>query len=121
MRRVAALLPFACLAIACAAAPRVGALDHVEAAGWQDGVLEVASARGIGGLALEAVPRTPFRICFRYDASRPYSRLEGLEVAAIGRGGERQDVPVAVTGGCATVAGAPGAATLRIRFVDFYR
>lgn len=121
MKRIAAVLPFACLAIACAPKLRVGALDHVEVATWHDGVLEVTSTRGIGGLTVAPAPRVPFRVCFRYDASRPYGRLEGLEVVALGSGGERQGVDAAVAGGCASVAAAPRAATLRIQFVDFYR
>lgn len=120
MRRFAAVLPFACLAIACTPPLRVGALDHVEAAGWRDGTLEVASARGIGSFTVEPAPGRPVRICFRYG-ERPYSRIEGIEVVAVGRGGERASVEVVVAGGCATVAAAPGAATLLVQFVDFYR
>jgi len=122
MRRLAAVPPIACLVLACAPLPRVGSLDHVEAAHWRAGSLEVASARGIGGLGVQPAPAAPFRICFRYDATRPYSRLEGLEVIAMGRGGERAAVGAVVTGGCAEVAAAPrGAVSLRVQFVDFYR
>ena len=122
MRRLASVPPFACLALACAALPQVGGLDHVEAADWSAGVLEVTSARGIGGLTVEPAPAAPFRICFRYDATRPYERLEGLEVIAMDSGGERSVVGAVVAGGCAEVAAAPGdAASLRVQFVDFYR
>jgi hypothetical protein len=115
------MLPLACLAIACVAGPRIRALEYVEAAAWHDGVLEVASARGIGGFTVEAAPQRPFTICFRYGGSRPYSRLEGLEVVAIGSDGVRRGVDAVVTGGCATVAAAPRATSLHVGFVDFHR
>lgn len=125
MRRFAAVLPFACLAIAiataCAPQLRVGALDHVEAASWREGTLEVTSAQGIGALSVVPAPGRPFRICFRYDATRPYTRIEGIDVAAVGHGGDRASVAAVVAGGCATVAAAPGAASLRVQFVDYYR
>ncbi|HNS28706.1 MAG TPA: hypothetical protein PKN91_11360 [Steroidobacteraceae bacterium] len=121
MRRLAAVLPFAWLAIGCASQPRALALDHVEATRWNGGTLEVSSARGIGGLTVEPAPARPLRICFGYDFSRPFGRLEGLEVVAVARGGQRSALGTTVDGACATVDAAPGAASLRVQFVDFYR
>ena len=116
------LLGWTLMLAACVASVEVRQsryVDRVDIAA--DGTIEVYSRRGIGSLEVTPAAPPPTRICFSYASGRPFSKLEGLEVVAIGSGGERQDVEADVAGGCATVTGAPGGTTLRIQFVDFYR
>lgn len=107
------------LVAACVATPRVDGLRGVERIGpGRGGVLQVYSLHGIGSFEIEGP--SPARICFHYDADRPFTKLEGFDLTRL-EGSAHRGIPVAIDGGCARIEATRDLARYRVTFVDHYR